>query len=272
MSTLPQDTPANERLVPLEGGSNFRDMGGYATEGGQRVKRGLLFRSGSMTGLTAADKAKLNRIGFKSVIDLRSDDEVVLLPNSWATASVPNYVQHPYPMAKMEAAVLRRSTVNDAEGYERIYPHLHSLLKSQLVHYFDALSKEEVPIVVNCTDGQDRTGVAAALVLRTLGVAREVIYEDYLLSPDLRRPRNEWGDVDIELAAKTNDFAAAMLKNRDGLRQDKSNPLTTQDGTPFLERSFRAIDTEHGNFEQYLSSELGIDSQARDHLCSMYLE
>jgi protein-tyrosine phosphatase len=266
------DNTVNSRLVNLESGSNFRDMGGYPTQDSRQVKRGLLFRSGSMTGLTDADKTKLNQMGFKSVIDLRSNDEIALLPNTWATASVPNYVQHFYPMAEMEAAVLRRSAKKGAEGYERIYPHLHSLLKPQLLCYFDALTNEEVPLVVNCTAGQDRTGVAAAIVLRALGVEREVIYQDYLLSPGLRRPRNEWGDVDIEEAAKTNDFAAAMLKNRDGLRHDSTNPLTMEDGTPFLELSFRAIDSEYGNFEQYLANELGIDSQALDHLCSIYVE
>lgn len=271
MSRFLHDISANKRLVALEGGSNFRDMGGYPTEDGRQVKWGLIFRSGSMMGLTDADKIKLSRMGFISVIDLRSDDEVALLPNKWAAASVPNYVQHPYAMAEMEAAVIRRSAKRDAQGYERIYPHLHSLLKPQLLHYFKALSAGNVPIVMNCTAGQDRTGVAAAVVLSALGVKREVIYEDYLLSPGLRRPQNEWGSVDIKAAAETNDFAAAMLKNRDGLRHDKSNPLTTQDGKPFLAFSFSAIEQEHGSFEAYLARELGVDSQAREQLCNMYL-
>lgn len=272
MSKLLNDTSRPDRQVPLEGGSNFRDMGGYPTQDGRRVKRGLLFRSGSMVGLTDGDKATLNALGFKSVIDLRSNDEIALLPNTWATTCVRHYVQHSYPMAEMEAAVLRQSAKSNAAGYERIYPHLHTLLKPQLLHYFNALNKGNVPIVVNCTAGQDRTGVVAAIVLCALGVKREVIYQDYLLSPELRRPRNEWGNVDITEAAKTNEFAAAMLKNRDGLRHDKSNALTTKDGKPFLEISFRAIDQEYGCFEQYLARELGIDSKARERLCTLYLD
>lgn len=272
MNKLLNETFISDRQVSLEGGSNFRDMGGYPTEDGRRVKRGLLFRSGSMMGLTDADKARLNALSFKSVIDLRSIDEIAILPNTWATTSVRDYIQHPYPMAEMEAPVLRQPAKSNASGYERIYPHLHTLLKSQLLHYFNALDKENVPIVVNCTAGQDRTGVVAAIVLCALGVKREVVYQDYLLSPDLRRPRNEWGSVDIAEAAKTNAFAAAMLKNRDGLRHDKSNALTTKEGKPFLEISFRAIDQEYGSFEQYLARELGIDSQARERLCTMYLD
>ena len=56
------------RLLPLEGGSNFRDLGGYPTAQGSIVKRGVLFRSGAMTGLTAADQAYLGRFGFQSIV------------------------------------------------------------------------------------------------------------------------------------------------------------------------------------------------------------
>ena len=271
MSKLFNDASSHERLVALEGGSNFRDMGGYPSKDGRHVKRGLLFRSGSMTGLTAADKAMLNTMDFKTVIDLRSDDEVALLPNSWGTANVPNYIQHPYPMAAMEAAITRQSSKTDAQGYERIYPLLHTLLKPQLLKYFDALSQSDVPIVVNCTAGQDRTGVAVAIVLSALGVEREAILQDYLLSPALRNPSNEWGNINIEEAAETNDFAAAMLKNRDGLSPKSSNALITHDGSPFLDISFHAIEQEYRTIEHYLERELGIDSHARDRLCALYL-
>ncbi|NQV66454.1 MAG: tyrosine-protein phosphatase, partial [SAR86 cluster bacterium] len=48
------------RLLPLEGGPNFRDMGGYITTDGQRVRRGLLFRSAAMAALTAQDMLYLD--------------------------------------------------------------------------------------------------------------------------------------------------------------------------------------------------------------------
>ena len=271
MSKLLNESSQQTRLVALQGGSNFRDIGGYPTEDGRHVKQGLLFRSGSMTGLTVADKATLNAMGFKSVIDLRSNDEVALLPNSWGTENVPNYVQHPYPMAAMEAAITRRSSASNAEGYERIYPHLHTLLKPQLLQYFNALIHHDVPVVVNCTAGQDRTGVAVAIVLSALGVKREAILQDYLLSPALRNPSNEWGKIDIEKAAETNDFAATMLRNRDGLRHNMTNALVTQDGRPFLDISFHAIEQEYRTMEQYLEHELGVDSLVREQLCTLYL-
>ena len=69
------------RLLPLEGGSNFRDLGGYPTDDGGQVKRGLLFRSGAMTGLTDKDQNYLDSFGFKTIVDLRSIEEVELYPN-----------------------------------------------------------------------------------------------------------------------------------------------------------------------------------------------
>ena len=75
------DTPSSglmsyRRLLPLDGGSNFRDMGGYPTADGRTVKRGLLFRSGAMTGLTSDDQNYLEQLGFAAVMDLRSSEEI----------------------------------------------------------------------------------------------------------------------------------------------------------------------------------------------------
>src|SRR5262245_37998606 len=68
--------PTNkERFVPLEGGQNFRDLGGYRTSDGRSVKWGLIYRSGSMHGLTAQDFETLKKLGLRSVIDFRSIDE-----------------------------------------------------------------------------------------------------------------------------------------------------------------------------------------------------
>src|SRR5690606_41501722 len=72
------------RLMPLEGGSNFRGLGGYQPVDGKTVRRGLLYRSGVMTHLTEADQAYLQKIGSDTVVDLRSREELELYPNHWA--------------------------------------------------------------------------------------------------------------------------------------------------------------------------------------------
>src|SRR5580698_6023676 len=87
----PADTdrpPLDERrVVPLEGGRNFRDLGGYLTSDGRRVKWGKLFRSGSLAGLTPADYDYLSRLSIKIVCDLRTVQERNAEPNRWCQAA-----------------------------------------------------------------------------------------------------------------------------------------------------------------------------------------
>ena len=166
----------------MEGGSNFRDLGGYPTDDGGQVKRGLLFRSGAMTGLTDKDQNYLDSFGFKTIIDLRSTEEVELYPNHWAVASNIDYLRVPYSILEMMAQAVEVSEQKDGDGHGGMYDTLLTTIKPQLQLYFNALLQGRVPLVVNCSAGQDRTGVTSALLLASLGVSREQIIEDYLLS------------------------------------------------------------------------------------------
>ncbi|STQ72887.1 Protein tyrosine/serine phosphatase [Hafnia alvei] len=56
-------------LAPLEGGVNFRDMGGYLAADGRRVKRGKLFRSGALDRLTDKDLSYLQDVPIKNILD-----------------------------------------------------------------------------------------------------------------------------------------------------------------------------------------------------------
>ena len=72
---------AATRVVPLDGPNNFRDLGGYLGADGKRVKWGKLFRSDHLHRLTENDKAVLDEIGLKTVVDYRSPDEYQAQPN-----------------------------------------------------------------------------------------------------------------------------------------------------------------------------------------------
>ncbi len=259
------------RLLPLEGGSNFRDLGGYPTRDGLTIRRGQLFRSGAMAGLTAADMNYLNEFGFQTVVDLRSAEELELYPNSWVTQADIDYLYHEYSM--MELMKQASSQGEAIRGdYSAMYQYMADMLKPQLRLYFDALLAGSTPLVVNCSAGQDRTGITSALLLATLGVERELIFEDYLLSTDFRRPGNEKGDVDLEAAADTNAFAAMMLKYAERQDSERPNPLVTADGTPFLAFTFAAIETRYGSISKYLEDEIGVSLAEQAQLREMYLE
>ena len=69
------------RRVVLEGAPNFRDLGGYATADGRRVRHGELFRSGVLSDLSDADLAVLTGLRIATVVDLRSAIEIEERPN-----------------------------------------------------------------------------------------------------------------------------------------------------------------------------------------------
>jgi protein-tyrosine phosphatase len=246
------------RLLPLEGGSNFRDLGGYPA---------------------AADQVYLDQFGFESVIDLRSAEEIELYPNQWAAASSISTIRHEYSIVSFMAQakdLAEREEKKGDDGKPRedsgFYRYALDMLRPQLKSYFATLIAGQVPAVVNCSAGQDRTGVTSALLLSVLGVERELIIEDYLLSTDFRDPSNETGAVDLKEAAKTNAFAEMMLGYRArSAHPGRPNPLVTAEGKPFLETTLEFIDSKWGDVGIYLEDELGISAVEQAQLRKMYL-
>jgi protein-tyrosine phosphatase len=262
------------RLLPLEGGSNFRDRGGYLTETGQRVKRGLLFRSGAMVSFTDADKAYLAQFGFKSVVDLRSLEERELYPNTWVGGdSGVTLIAHDYKMKDMMGDMSGPNARKLASDMGHFYRRLPESLIPQLKLYFQTLLAGEVPAAVNCSAGQDRTGFTSALVLRTLGVPRQMVVEDYLLSTDFRRPTLERGNVDVKAAAENGNFFAKMMLAYSGQgKSDRPNPLITPDGVPLIEIALDAVDEKWGGPEGYLNLALGLTDSDIAKLRADFLE
>ncbi len=260
------------RLLPLEGGSNFRDLGGYPSSLGGKVKRGLLFRSGAMTSLTPTDVDYLDQFDFQAVVDLRSSEEVALFPNTWAEISDVAYLRVDYSILTMMAAQQDEgASIEEISDYSEMYRSIHRSIEPQLKLYFETLLEVDGPVVVNCSAGQDRTGITSALLLSVLGVGEDQIIEDYLLSTDFRRPGYESGSVDLEVAAETNAFAAMML--RYGTDQDRSrpNPLVTKSGVPFVAYTLAEVRRNHGSVENYLINRLGLDRSQIELLRDRYL-
>ena len=270
------DTPLERtyrRVLPLEGGSNFRDLGGYPTTEGTVVKRGVLFRSGAMTGLTERDQAYLQRFAFQSIVDLRSSEERELYPNPWAAQGDVPYLFHDYSIIDMmRGASGDQKSAEISADYSPMYRTMLDTLQPQLKLFFDRLLGEAVPLVVNCSAGQDRTGVTSALLLSVLGVPRPMILEDYLLSTDFREPSKENGEVDLAAAAKTNAFAAMMLRYKAAGATARPNPLVTAEGTPFLQATFEEIDERYGSVARYLEDALGVTAADQARLRALYTE
>jgi protein-tyrosine phosphatase len=251
-----------ERLVPLEKGSNFRDIGGYAAAGGKHVRWGLIYRSGATPLLTDTDMAKVRELGLTDMIDLRSSEERVIAPTRITGI---RYSAVNYSMLTMMGD--RRALTNGSA----LYHNFPAFLAPQLRIVFDDLLRKRGPIAYNCSAGQDRTGFATAMVLSALGVPRATIIADYHLSTAYRRPENELPPID-DAMAKTSPVAGMFAGLQKSPTAKVAQPLKEADGTPYLAGAFAEIDQRWGSVEAYLDKEVGVTKGDLALLRATYLE
>lgn len=249
------------RHIRLEGSSNLRDIGGYPTADGMRVKWGRVFRSGSLWGLTAADWQWMDAQGFAVLCDLRSDAERELAPTIWQGRSPPpRTVDRNYDGTILFDRGEGRLADNVGAIESQLYLKFATLLAPSIRGFFQALQEGEAPAVVHCTAGQDRTGLAVSLLLGALGVDRETIYADYLLSPQLRRPDRELDRNALASRADSNAVAAyySSIVARLGPDAFAPKPLIHANGKPLVDLALTAIEKEWGSVENYVEAELGM--------------
>ncbi|MEZ5743927.1 MAG: tyrosine-protein phosphatase [Sphingomonadaceae bacterium] len=180
------DKDIAERLLPLEGGVNFRDMGGYETVDGRRVKWRHLYRSGAMHRLTEADRAHLDERGIRTVIDLRSRAEQQESPNDWGLSLGPGYWSRPHDLVFGNMHSMARDGIGTVRDAEEIMESGFRMLPEQqaeaYAELFRRLAEGGAPLAFHCTAGKDRTGGGAALILSLLGVPRETIIADFTMT------------------------------------------------------------------------------------------
>lgn len=172
-----------ERLLPLKGGRNFRDLGGYRAADGRQVRWGRLYRSGVMVGLTEGDMAYLHGLGIRVICDLRSPEERTAAPTPFLKVAGVEVLATDYRMPSTINAIGQARTREEAvEIFSGAYVGFTETLAPQYTQMFAKLVRGEAPLAVNCSAGKDRTGMASALILSALGVPREQVLADYALT------------------------------------------------------------------------------------------
>jgi protein-tyrosine phosphatase len=245
------DTPP--RHFDLAGASNFRDLGGYPGTDGRIVRWRQIFRSNHLGHLTEADIEMLRPLGLKSAFDFRGTEERVA-----ATCGLAEIAVHSLPIEPTVVAALRARL---AEGFALSSTDALDVMRDSYRNYvryntpsfralFAHLLEDRAPLVIHCTAGKDRTGFACALILHALGVADEVIAEDYLL---------------------TNRFYRRDPGTSSDLPDDVKQVLGSVEGS-FLAAAFEAISADYGDLESYFSDGLGLGAGERAALEARYLE
>ncbi len=178
-----------ERRPFIEGAPNFRDLGGYETEAGGRVRWGLLFRSSHLGRLTERGREQLLRLGIRTVCDFRTAAEAERMPARFPQPGEARLVHLPIQHGDFEpTAAYERILKGDVDWISEefmVEGYIESLEQdSALWRRFFALAAapENRPLLFHCTGGKDRTGAAAALLLLALGVPEETVIADYGLS------------------------------------------------------------------------------------------
>ncbi len=251
-------TPGDEKMrrTPLEGATNFRDLGGYPTRDGRTVKWGLLFRSNGLFALTDADLNYLALRKFRLVCDFRSAAEQTTAPSRLPADDPPETLSLSVrPEAGDRLRVLAMSggtqVADIVAAYEAVYRAYardhHDQFGALLARLSDAAS---YPAVFHCMAGKDRTGFAAAMILAALGVSSEVIFEDYLLT------NTHWN-----LGAR---FADGM--------DEEAQAAFGAARREYLEAAFDELHRSHGSLDAYIEDGLGLSESAREKMREHLLE
>jgi protein-tyrosine phosphatase len=185
------------RLVALQGSFNFRDLGGYEGSRGRMTRWGRLYRADALHELTPEDVGHLRDLGLRTVVDLRTERE---LDRSGRGPLEPEDVAF-HHLAVVQEGVRGDGTSDRAADGESVaapapagddlaerYLWYLDVGQASLVRALTLLGGDEhYPLVFHCAAGKDRTGVLAALVLQILGVEREVIVADYVITAERLR-------------------------------------------------------------------------------------
>jgi len=238
------------RMIPMEGGRNFRDAGGYRTADGRTVRWHVLYRSGSLGNLQNAGMARLKSMGIRAIVDLRMTTERRRDQSNWLSMAGLGYWARDYELEGAEgslAQLFSDPSKLTAESVRAMMMQGYRTMPKQLgPQYRQLFARLIAPgkgaVVVNCTAGKDRTGIGAALVLTALGVPYETVREDYLLS-------NVGLNMDTVQSAISPQLAA--------LPPEVIKPLVGVEGA-YLDAAFDQIRKDYGSVDQYLEQELRV--------------
>ncbi|MPY79414.1 MAG: protein-tyrosine-phosphatase [Actinophytocola sp.] len=184
LSRKPPVTAADvrPRWVELTGTDNVRDLGGLAIPGAGGTRFGLVYRASTLQELTARDQARLlDELGVRTIIDLRSPDEV--RREGYGELAKAPVTRVNLPVRK--ATPRPGEAVPDSRRVDLVrlyYDMLAGSPESVVSAARIVANAEQHAVVFHCAGGKDRTGILAAILLDAVGVPAETIIEDYALT------------------------------------------------------------------------------------------
>ncbi|MFN8377752.1 MAG: tyrosine-protein phosphatase [Anaerolineae bacterium] len=262
-SLIQPDRRPFDAELHLEGVANARDLGGYRTADGRRVRRGMIYRSGDLSAATDNDLERLQALDVQLIVDLRHDGETDVAPDRLPPGAA--YVRLPFNESDSKLKQVAE-VVAHLSHMEEVLLHIYSgLVFDTGAPKLGALLRElatddrALPVLIHCSAGKDRTGITAAVLLSVLGVPDEAIYADYTLS-------NRYYSAFYEGTSRHATFGWNL-----GLVTDDLHPLLLADPAT-LQAIFAHIRVRYGSIEGYLAECADVDETTLDQLRARLLE
>ena len=255
------------RRIVFSGVRNFRDLGGYRTVSGQTIRYGLLYRSGHLHKMSAADLRRFGRLSIKKIIDFRSDPEKKTAPDRLPEDPHLKMVEIPILDRSTDVALdleaqIKARAVGDVHP-EDLFPESNIEMASRFTPQYrqfirEVLDSDGQPLLFHCTAGKDRTGFAAAILLRILGVPQETVMFDYLLTNEyyFKTLRRSLFLLTLARGRKISRILAGFLEAK----------------PHYLETAFQTLDRQYGSFDDYVHQGLGLTREQINQLRSIYLQ
>jgi protein-tyrosine phosphatase len=235
--------------VPVKNPSNFRDLAAHVSV---PLMRGTLYRSDHLGALDESDARAILALGVRRVLDFRGVNE-----RTSAECRLPGVTVHSLAIEPTVVQALsqmlqsgRDLTAGDVVHHmQETYRGFVLESTHRFAEFFAHLLESNEPTVFHCTAGKDRTGFAAALVLRALDVPHDEVLRDYLLTNELLRPTD----------ASAWTLPPDAVKVLWGVRPE------------FLQAAFDEIDARWGGLAAYMREGLGLRDAERARLRELYL-
>ena len=267
--TLP-GIAAEERAVPLEGVLNTRDLGGLKTVDGRSVRTEQLIRSGEIDEISESSMQNLDEMGVSVIVDLRTTSEATAHPAQWPEGEGP--ARHNFPVMENESQMIEDMRASIKSGtakadetdalFAGAFGYIATDYTDEYRDLFDVLlgQPEGEAVLYHCSGGKDRTGVATALVLSALGVTKEDIQADFMMSNTLKDADNKAEQIAAEVnAAQGTNMTAEAVWPSLGVRES------------YLDEFYDSVEESYGSVDGYLREGLGLTDDDLDTLRNRYL-
>mgnify|MGYP000808395251 FL=1 len=259
--------PVPGTQLDFAGGTNFRELGGYEADEGKHVKWGQIWRGIPTCKLTGeADRAKLDALGLRLILDLRSVEEAKkepdYVPDGARLVQICGLCAEDGHEIAFAPGDIDRLMASAPEGYNvpRVMYRRMLTGNKAFKELFRALEAGETPILFHCSAGKDRTGVAAMLILLALGASDETICADYAQTNVCRR-----AEIEAVMQEHADEIAADPSCRNHYYRMAGVSP----EAAPFVLDTIRS---QFGSAENYLEAEYGLTPARLMRLRRMYLE